>query len=44
MLARNFEWEPTGPPPREHFGFTMRPANLRLRLRPRKLPTSVIRH
>ena len=25
MLARNFEWEPTGAEPRERFGFTMRP-------------------
>jgi cytochrome P450 len=36
MLARNFEWELAGPPPREHFGFTMRPAGLKVRLRPRK--------
>ena len=40
MLARNFEWELAGPPPREHFGFTMRPAGLRLTLRPRKVPAS----
>jgi cytochrome P450 len=40
MLARNFEWELAGPPPRERFGFTMRPANLRLALRPRKVPAS----
>ena len=25
MLARNFEWELAGPPPRERFSFTMRP-------------------
>jgi cytochrome P450 len=35
MLARNFEIEPAGPPPREHFGFTMSPSGLRVRLRPR---------
>jgi cytochrome P450 len=36
MLARNFEIEPAGPPPREHFGFTMSPSGLRVRLRPRR--------
>ena len=35
MLARNFEWEPDGPAPREHFGFTMGPTGLRVKLRPR---------
>jgi cytochrome P450 len=40
MLARNFEWEPIGKPPREHFGFTMRPAGLRVTLRPRKVAAS----
>jgi cytochrome P450 len=35
MLARNFEWELVGPPPRERFGFTMGPAGLRVALRPR---------
>ena len=33
MLARNFEWELAGPPPRERFGFTMGPAGLRVKLR-----------
>ena len=36
MLARNFQWEPTGPEPRERFGFTMRPAGLMVTLRPRQ--------
>jgi cytochrome P450 len=40
MLARNFTWEPTGPAPRERFGFTMRPTGLRVTLRPRKVPAS----
>jgi cytochrome P450 len=40
MLARNFEWELAGPPPRERFGFTMSPANLRLTLHPRKVRAS----
>ena len=40
MLGRNFEIEPVGPPPREHFGFTMSPAGLRVRLHPRKVPAS----
>lgn len=35
MLARNFEWEPAGPEPRERFGFTMGPVNLRVALRSR---------
>jgi cytochrome P450 len=35
MLARNFVIEPAGAPPREHFGFTMGPAGLRVKLRPR---------
>jgi cytochrome P450 len=35
MLARNFEWELAGPPPRERLGFTMGPAGLRVKLRPR---------
>jgi cytochrome P450 len=35
MLARNFEIEPAGSPPRERFGFTMSPSGLRVRLRPR---------
>jgi cytochrome P450 len=38
-LARNFEWELAGPPPRERFGFTMGPAGLRIALRPRKVPS-----
>jgi cytochrome P450 len=36
MLARNFDWELAGPPPRERFGFTMGPTGLRVRLRSRK--------
>jgi cytochrome P450 len=40
MLARNFEIEPAGSPPRERFGFTMSPSGLRVRLRPRKVPAS----
>jgi cytochrome P450 len=36
MLARNFEIEPAGRPPREHFGFTMSPSGLRVKLRPRR--------
>jgi cytochrome P450 len=36
MLARNFEIEAVGPPPREHFGFTMSPSGLRVRLHPRR--------
>ena len=40
MLGRNFEIQPVGPPPREHFGFTMSPAGLRVRLLPRKVPAS----
>ena len=35
MLARNFVIEPAGSPPRERFGFTMGPAGLRIKLRPR---------
>jgi cytochrome P450 len=40
MLARNFSWEPAGAEPREHFGFTMRPTGLRVKLHPRKVPAS----
>ena len=40
MLGRNFDIEPVGRPPREHFGFTMSPAGLRVRLHPRKVPAS----
>ena len=36
MLARNFDWELAGPPPRERLGFTMSPAGLSVKLRPRK--------
>jgi cytochrome P450 len=36
MLARNFDWELAGPPPRERMGFTMGPDGLRVKLRPRK--------
>jgi cytochrome P450 len=36
MLARNFDWELAGPPPRERLGFTMSPAGLRVKLRARK--------
>ena len=36
MLARNFQWEPTGAEPRERFGFTMRPTGLQVTLRPRQ--------
>ena len=35
MLARSFEWELAGPPPREKLGFTMSPDGLRVKLRPR---------
>jgi cytochrome P450 len=35
MLARNFDWELAGPPPRERLGFTMGPAGLRVKLRSR---------
>jgi cytochrome P450 len=35
MLARSFDWELAGPPPREKFGFTMGPAGLRVKLRAR---------
>ena len=40
MLARNFELELAGPPPRERLGFTMAPAGLRVTLRERKVPAS----
>jgi cytochrome P450 len=40
MLARNFEIEPAGSPPRERFGFTMSPSGLRVKLRPRMVPAS----
>ena len=33
MLARNFDWELVGPPPREKLGFTMGPHGLRVKLR-----------
>jgi cytochrome P450 len=36
MLARNFDWELAGPPPRERLGFTMSPAGLRVKLRARE--------
>jgi len=36
MLARNFDWELAGPPPREKLGFTMSPNGLRVKLRARK--------
>jgi cytochrome P450 len=35
MLARSFEWELAGPPPREKLGFTMSPDGLRVKLHPR---------
>ena len=40
MLMRNFEISLAGAPPREHFGFTMSPAGLRVALRARKVPAS----
>jgi cytochrome P450 len=39
-LARNFEIELAGDVPREHYGFTMGPAGLRVALRVRKVPAS----